>query len=390
MSGPLTGTRVLDVTQGLSGPFCTMMLADMGADVVKVEPLTGDPTRDIGPFPDDDAEHAFGGYFQSVNRNKRSITLDLKNQRDVEDFRALARQADLLVENFRPGVMDGFGLSYESLAAENKRLVYLAVRGFGDARTGASPYTSYPAFDIVAQAMGGMLSITGTADGEPVKCGPGIGDIYTGSLASSAGLAALLHARETGEGQFVDVAMYDAILALCERIVYQHSYNGVVPVQQGNTHPLLCPFDIFRSKDGHFAVAGSTDKHWRALCVIMARPDLRDDPALATNVGRVANAERVRGAVAEWIQARLNAEIMAALAGQVPGGPVQNVTEIEADPHVRAREMIVEVEQPGSQRPVRIVGSPLKFTLTPSGVRHRAPRLNEDRAAVFNDWGGPR
>lgn len=390
MGGPLTGTRVLDVTQGLSGPFCTMMLADMGADVVKVEPPTGDPTRVIGPFPDDDTERAFGGYFQSVNRNKRSVMLDLKDPRDVEDFRALARRADLLVENFRPGVMDSFGLSFESLAAENKRLVYLAVRGFGDARTGASPYTSWPAFDIVAQAMGGMLSITGTPDGEPVKCGPGIGDIYTGSLAASAGLAAVLHARETGEGQFVDVAMYDAILALCERIVYQHSYNGLVPVPQGNTHPLLCPFDIFRSKDGYFAVAGSTDKHWKALCVIMDRPDLEEDPALATNVGRVANAERVRGAVAEWIRGRLNSEIMAALAGQVPGGPVQNVAEIEADPHVRAREMIVEVEQPGSRRPVRIVGSPLKFTRTPSGVRHRAPRLDEDRAAVLNDWGGPR
>lgn len=390
MGGPLTGTRVLDVTQGLSGPFCTMMLADMGADVVKVEPPAGDPTRVIGPFPDDDTERAFGGYFQSVNRNKRSVMLDLKDPRDVEDFRALARRADLLVENFRPGVMDSFGLSFESLAAENKRLVYLAVRGFGDARTGASPYTSWPAFDIVAQAMGGMLSITGTPDGEPVKCGPGIGDIYTGSLAASAGLAAVLHARETGEGQFVDVAMYDAILALCERIVYQHSYNGLVPAPQGNTHPLLCPFDIFRSKDGYFAVAGSTDKHWKALCVIMDRPDLEEDPALATNVGRVANAERVRGAVAEWIRGRLNSEIMAALAGQVPGGPVQNVAEIEADPHVRAREMIVEVEQPGSRRPVRIVGSPLKFTRTPSGVRHRAPRLDEDRAAVLNDWGGPR
>lgn len=390
MGGPLTGTRVLDVTQGLSGPFCTMMLADMGADVVKVEPPTGDPTRVIGPFPDDDTERAFGGYFQSVNRNKRSVMLDLKDPRDVEDFRTLARRADLLVENFRPGVMDSFGLSFESLAAENKSLVYLAVRGFGDARTGASPYTSWPAFDIVAQAMGGMLSITGTPDGEPVKCGPGIGDIYTGSLAASAGLAAVLHARETGEGQFVDVAMYDAILALCERIVYQHSYNGLVPVPQGNTHPLLCPFDIFRSKDGYFAVAGSTDKHWKALCVIMDRPDLEEDPALATNVGRVANAERVRGAVGEWIRGRLNSEIMAALAGQVPGGPVQNVAEIEADPHVRAREMIVEVEQPGSRRPVRIVGSPLKFTRTPSGVRHRAPRLDEDRAAVLNDWGGPR
>jgi crotonobetainyl-CoA:carnitine CoA-transferase CaiB-like acyl-CoA transferase len=363
-------------------------MADMGADVVKVEPPSGDPSRAIGPFADDDTEQSYGGYFQSVNRNKRGIVLDLRQERDAETFRMLARHAELLVENYRPGVMDGFGLSYESLATQNKRLVYLAMRGFGDARTGASPYTSWPAFDIIAQAMGGMLSITGTADGQPVKSGPGIGDIYTGTLAAVAGLAAVLHARETGEGQFADVAMYDAILALSERIVYQHSYNGVIPVQQGNTHPLLCPFDIFRSKDGHFAVAAATDKHWRLLCGIMDRDDLAADPALAANRGRVANAQRVRGAVAEWILARPNAEVMAALAGLVPGGPVQNIEEIEADPHVRARDMIVEVDQPGSRRPVRIAGSPLKFTATPSSVRHRAPRLDEDRAAIIHDWGG--
>jgi crotonobetainyl-CoA:carnitine CoA-transferase CaiB-like acyl-CoA transferase len=378
---------VLDLTQGLSGPFCTMMLADMGADVVKVELPAGDPTRAIGPFPEDDSEHVFGGYFHSVNRNKRSIALDLKNGQDAEIFRALARRADMLAENYRPGVMDKLGLSYESLAGDNPRLVYLAVRGFGDTRTGASPYMSWPAFDIVAQAMGGMLSITGTAEGEPIKTGPGIGDIYTGSLAAVAGLGALLHARETGEGQFVDVAMYDAILALCERIVYQYSYTGVVPAQQGNTHPLLCPFDIFCSQDGYFAVAASDDKHWQLLCGIMNRPDLRDDPALTTNRGRVANAGRVRAAVADWLGDRPNAEIMQALAGRVPGGPVQNIKEIVSDPHVRAREMIVEVDQPGSSRRVQIAGSPLKFTRTPSQVRRRAPLLDEDRAAILEEWG---
>jgi crotonobetainyl-CoA:carnitine CoA-transferase CaiB-like acyl-CoA transferase len=387
VQGPLTGTRVLDVTQGLAGPFCSMMLADMGADVVKVEPPDGDPTRAIGPFPDDDELRAFGGYFHSVNRNKRSIVLDLKDPKDKETFRALAARAEILVENYRPGVMDRLGLSYESLAADNERLVYLAMRGFGDARTGESPYTSWPAFDIVAQAMGGMLSITGTIDGEPIKTGPGVGDIYTGSLAAVAGLGALLEARSSGRGQFVDVAMYDAILALCERIVYQHSYNHVVPTPQGNTHPLLCPFDVFTSKDGHFAIAGSTDKHWALLCGIMARPDLGADPRLVDNRGRVAHADLVRSAVAEWVAERPNAEIMAALAGQVPGGPVQDIAAIEADPHVRAREMIVEVEQPGSAHPVRIAGSPLKFTRTPTSIRRRAPLLDEDRADVLDDWG---
>jgi crotonobetainyl-CoA:carnitine CoA-transferase CaiB-like acyl-CoA transferase len=386
MGGALEGVRILDLTQGLAGPFCTMLMADLGADVVKVESPEGDPTRAIGPFTADDDLQAYGGYFQSVNRNKRSISLDLKDPADVATFRALAREAEVLVENFRPDVMERLGLSYESLAADNDRLVYLAMRGFGDARTGESPYTPYPAFDIVAQAMAGMLSITGTADGEPIKTGPGIGDIYTGTLAAVGGLAALLAARATGRGQFVDVAMYDAILALCERIVYQHSYTGAVPAPQGNTHPLLCPFDVFRSKDGHFAIAASTDKHWRLLCGIMDRPDLAADPSLATNRQRVAQAERVRGAVAGWVAERPNAVVMDALAGHVPGGPVQDVEAIEADPHVRAREMIVEVEQPGSARPVRITGSPVKFTRTPSAVRRRAPLLDEDRAGILADW----
>jgi crotonobetainyl-CoA:carnitine CoA-transferase CaiB-like acyl-CoA transferase len=387
MPGPLAGARVLDLTQGLAGPFCTMMLADMGADVVKVEPPTGDPTRAVGPYRDDDDEHAYGGYFNSVNRNKRGIVLDLRTTEDVATLRQLARSAELLVENYRQGVMDRFGLSYESLAADNLRLVYLAMRGFGDARTGASPYAQWPAFDIVAQALGGMLSITGTADGQPIKTGPGVGDIYTGSLAAVAGLGALLHARKTGEGQFVDVAMYDAILALCERIVYQYSYNGVVPVQQGNTHPLLCPFDVFVSKDGHVAIAASDDRHWLLLCAAMDRPDLGSDPALRTNRGRVEHAERVRRAVAGWSGTRTNAEIVDALGGRVPAAAVQNIEQIRADPHVLAREMIVEVEQPGSARPVEIAGSPLKFTRTPSAVRRRAPRLDEDRSEILDDWG---
>jgi crotonobetainyl-CoA:carnitine CoA-transferase CaiB-like acyl-CoA transferase len=386
MPGPLAGTRVLDLTQGLAGPFCTMMLADMGADVVKVEAPGGDPTRLIGPFTDDDKEQFFGGYFHSVNRNKRSIVLDLRDPEDVATFRDLANHAEMLVENYRPGVMERFGLSYESLAVGNARLVYLAMRGFGDARTGASPYASWPAFDIIAQAMGGMLSITGTAEGEPIKTGPGVGDIYTGSLAAVAGLGALAHARQSGEGQFVDVAMYDAILALCERIIYQHSYSGAIPAQQGNTHPLLCPFDVFSSKDGHIAIAAADDKHWKLLCAAMGRPDLQADPALATNRGRVEQAAFVRSTVAEWIGDRPNAEILAALAGRVPAGPVQNIEQIAADPHVRARHMIVEVEQPGSARPVRIAGSPLKFTRTPSEVRRRAPLLDEDRSAILEEW----
>src|SRR5437764_3932873 len=230
---PLHGLRVVDLTRMLAGPYCTMLLADLGADVVKVEPPGGDGTRSTGPFAEDDELRAYGGYFQSVNRNKRSIAVDLKQEAGREVVARLAAAADVLVENFRPGVMERLGLGYESLAEANPRLVYAAVRGFGDPRTGDSPYRDWPAFDVTAQAFGGFMGITGPMPGQPQKAGPGIGDIFPATLAAPGVLAAVHHRRETGRGQFVDVAMYDGVLALCERIVYQHSYAGAVPSQQG-------------------------------------------------------------------------------------------------------------------------------------------------------------
>src|SRR5215471_2217611 len=224
MPGPLEGLRVVDLSLMLAGPYASMLLADLGADVVKVEPPRGDSTRATGPFRPGDGPEALGGYFQSVNRGKRSVVLDLKNPADRGRFVALVRVADVLVENYSAGVMDRLGLGYERLAAENPRLVYGAIRGFGDPRSGASPYQDWPAFDVVAQAMGGFLSITGTAEGTPVKAGPGIGDLFPAVLLALGVTSAVYQARHTGRGQFVDVAMYDAVLSLCERMVYQYSY----------------------------------------------------------------------------------------------------------------------------------------------------------------------
>jgi crotonobetainyl-CoA:carnitine CoA-transferase CaiB-like acyl-CoA transferase len=219
--GALAGLRVIDLTQVLAGPYCTMMLADQGADVVKIEPVEGDPTRHFGPFRSDDKDHFFGGYFQSTNRNKKSIGLDLKSLEGKALFKRLAKDADIVVENFRAGVMDRLGLSFESLAVENPRLVYAAIRGFGDPRTGQSPYVDRPAFDVVAQAMGGAMGITGPDAFTPMKIGPGVGDIFPAALSAFGIMAAVFRARQTGHGQFVDIAMYDGILALCERLVYQ-------------------------------------------------------------------------------------------------------------------------------------------------------------------------
>ena len=385
--GPLAGLRVVDLSTMLAGPYATMLLADLGADVVKVEPPRGDGTRRAGPFRPEDGRAGLAGYFQSVNRGKRGVVLDLKAPSDVERLVELVRNADVLVENYSAGVMDRLGLSYERLATENPRLVYAALRGFGDPRTGSSPYTQWPAFDIVAQAMGGFLGITGTADGTPVKSGPGVGDIFPAALLAFGVLAAVHHARRTGQGQFLDVAMYDAMVSLCERMVYQYSYTGEVPRPQGNGHPLLCPFDIFPTADGWVSVAAPHDGHWRILADTIGGPDLATDPRYRTNVDRVRHADEVRALVGDWLSPRTTAEVVEVLGGRVPIGPVNDVATIAADPHVAARGMLVELEQPGSDRPITVAGQPLKFTRTPTDVGRRAPTLGEhDVDAVLAEW----
>jgi len=385
--GPLAGLKVVDLSTMLAGPYATMLLADLGADVVKVEPPRGDGTRRAGPFRPEDGRVGLAGYFQSVNRGKRGIVLDLKAPSDVDRFVELVRHADVLVENYSAGVMDRLGLSYERLATENPRLVYAALRGFGDPRTGSSPYTQWPAFDIVAQAMGGFLGITGTADGAPVKSGPGVGDIFPAALLAFGVLAAVHHARRTGQGQFLDVAMYDAMVSLCERMVYQYSYTGEVPRPQGNGHPLLCPFDIFPTADGWVSVAAPHDGHWRILADTIGGPDLATDPRYRTNVDRVRHADEVRALVGDWLSPRTTAEVVEVLGGRVPIGPVNDVATIAADPHVAARGMLVELEQPGSDQPITVAGQPVKFTRTPTDVGRRAPTLGEhDVDAVLAEW----
>jgi crotonobetainyl-CoA:carnitine CoA-transferase CaiB-like acyl-CoA transferase len=387
-SGPLSGIKVLDLTAMLAGPFTTMLLADLGADVVKVEPPSGDRTRGLGPHREgDDPKQALGGYFQSVNRGKRSIVLNLKTEAGASEFLGLVRVADVVVENFSAGVMERLGLGYEVLAGENPRLVYAAVRGFGDARSGKSPYEGWPAFDIVAQAMGGFVGITGPLGGPPLKSGPGIGDIFPGTLLALGVAAAVRHAERTGEGQFVDVAMYDAVLALCERIVYQHSYLGISPGPLGNGHPLLAPFDIMPTLDGWIAVAAPSNNHWRILADAMGQPDLADDPRFADNTARVINIAEVRRVLGGWLASQPTAVVVAELGGRVPIGPVNSAADIFNDEHVRVREMLVEVEQPGSNNPVMIAGSPIKFSSTQSHVRGRGPKLGENDAAdILEEW----
>jgi crotonobetainyl-CoA:carnitine CoA-transferase CaiB-like acyl-CoA transferase len=381
--GSLRDLRILDLTQMLAGPFATMILADHGATVVKIEPPVGDVTRGFGPFRDDgsDQTHAdddpiLGGYFQSLDRNKESVVLDLKSEAGRAAFRALVRDADAVVENFRAGVMDGLGLSYESLREINPRLVYGAIRGFGDVRTGASPYGQWPAFDVVAQAMGGVMAITGPDSSSPTKIGPGIGDIIPGIYLSFGIVAAIHNARRTGRGQFVDVAMTDAVLAICERALVQNSAFGRVPGPEGNHHPYLCPFGLFPANDGLVAIAATHDEFFTVLCEQLRATELLDDERFASRRLRGANKLALIPLLNEKTRQFSKAELMARIGGKLPFGPVMNVAEAVADPHFAAREMIVEVEQPGGS-PMRVAGVPVKMTETPGGVHRRSPLLGE-------------
>jgi len=383
----LSDLRVLDLTQVLAGPYCTMLLSDLGADVVKIERPGGDLIRSNPPYLDGDAEEQpYGGYFQSVNRGKRSIELDLGDEDDREDFLALVDEADVVVENYRAGTMEKFDLDYETLRERNPELVYAAIRGFGDPRTGQTDRQGQPSFDLVAQALGGVMEITGQEDGPPTKVGPGIGDLFTAALNAIGILAAVHHRERTGEGQFVDTAMYDSIVSLCERTVYQYSYTGESPTRQGNSHPTLFPYNAFESADGYVVVAAFGDNHWRSLCEAMDRPDLVAD--YPTTDDRLANRDYLREEVADWAAARPTEEIVDLLEGSVPSAPVQNTADIFDDPHVHARDMLVDVEQPGTDESVTIAGQPIKLSATPPEPDRRAPLLDEHREELLNRGSG--
>jgi crotonobetainyl-CoA:carnitine CoA-transferase CaiB-like acyl-CoA transferase len=382
-TGALDGLRVVDLTQMLAGPFCTMMLADQGAEVIKVEPLDGDGTRQMGPFIADDTLRAFGGYFQSVNRNKLSIALDLKHPEGRAVFLKLIGRAHVVVENYRAGVMERFGLGYEALRDVNRRLVYASIRGFGDPRTGPSPYLDWPAFDVVAQAMGGIMNITGPDAATPTKVGPGVGDIVPAIMAAFGVMAAVWRAERTGEGQYVDVPMVDSVLSVCERIVHQYSYQGKVAGPEGNRHPFLAPFGIVAAKDGFVALACHADEFWAKLCRLIGRNDLRGDHRLATREGRHDHQDVVYDAVSAFTARHTRQELMGILGGHIPFGPVFDMADIAADPHFKAHDMVVELEQPGSPTRVAVAGVPVRMSRTPGKVRRRAPLLGEDTDNVL-------
>ena len=385
--GALSDIKIIDLTQMLAGPYGTMMLADHGATVIKVESPKGDMTRPGGPFHADDEQKTHGGYFQSVNRNKKSIVLDLKSQQGKEALLALVKDADAITENFRVGIMDKLGLSYEILKEVNPKLVYGTLRGFGDPRTGASPYAEWPAFDVVAQAMGGIMGVTGPGPGGPTKIGPGIGDIVPGMMLAFGVLAAIHHARATGEGQFVDVSMVDSVLSISERIVYQHSITGVAPGPQGNGHPFMCPFGLFPAKDGHVTLAAPQQVFFDQLCDLLDAPDLKSDPRFGSPSDRGKYRKELEVLLGEVTSRFTKAELKERVGGKIPFGPVMAMDEIASDPHFAVREMVVPVETPGSASPTHIAGVPIKLSQTPGGVRSRGPYLGEHTREILKSAG---
>jgi crotonobetainyl-CoA:carnitine CoA-transferase CaiB-like acyl-CoA transferase len=370
---PLQGITVLDLTRVLSGPYCTMMLADMGARVIKIEqPSKGDDTRAWGP-PFLDGESA---YFLSINRNKESVTLDFKTPEGRAILERLAARADVLVENFRPGTMKKLGFDYETLAARFPRLIYCSISGFG--QTG--PRWKEPGYDAVMQGEGGLMSITGPTDGQPYRLGVAIADIVSGMFAAQGVTLALFARERTGRGQFVDIGMLDSVTAL---LTYQAGIffaNDVTPGRLGNRHPSIVPYETFRASDGDFVLAVGTDEQWRKFCSVAG---LQSDERFATNRQRVASYADLRPFVANRLAEQPRAYWIERLtAAGVPCGSVRDLRELFADPQVAAREMLTAVEHP-TIGPLRVLGTPVKLSATPGGVRSAPPRLGEHTAAVL-------
>lgn len=380
MTGPLNGLRVLDFTWFLSGPFATMILCDLGADVVKVEaPGRGDPSRKAGPFIGE-----LSAYFLSINRGKRSLVLDLKSEQGQQTAARLAGQADVLVENFVPGTMSRWGLDYDTLAAHNPRLIYASCSGFG--QTG--PRARQPAFDAIIQALAGTMSITGHPGGEPVRVGYSIGDLGAGLFLAVGILAALEARRRSGQGQYLELGMLDAQIALLENAFSRYFATGDVPGPLGSRHPLIVPFQAFPTANGHVVVAAGTEEQWVRLCRVIEREELAADHRFTSNINRRENlAALIQELSATFKRKPTAAWVELLLAAEIPCAPIQNVAEVAADPQVVARNMIVEVDDPAAGRQ-RVVNSPLRFSGMPVAVSRSAPALGEHSAQILEEWLG--
>lgn len=382
---PLAGLRVIGMEQQVAGPYCTMMLADQGADVIKIErPGSGDSAREGAPIVRNEAGERVSGYFLRFNRNKRSLTLNTQSEDGRAIFKKLAAQADVIVENFRPGLMKRLGLDYDTLRAENPRLIYASISGFGTLDELQGPYSQRPAYDIVAQAMGGLMNTCGAADGPPTWLGVALGDIVSGIMAAQGILLALLARATTGEGQYVDISMYDTMTALAERSITAYSLTEKVLTR--GREPFMAPWGPFQTRDGAVALIVPTEADWAKFCRAIGRDDLLDNQEFNSGPGRAAHMQDTLGPIIdEWMRQRGKAEVVETLlkAG-LPVGPVQDAAEVYDCAHIAARGLLIDVPDPVLGT-ARLVGSPIKLSESLEARRDPAPRLGEHTDAILHD-----
>ena len=373
--GPLSGITVIDLTRVLAGPYCTLLMADLGARVIKVEqPSIGDDSRQIGPFLDDES-----AYFMSINRNKESIALDLKIDIDKSIFESLLEQADVLVENFRPGTMERLGYSWEVLHQRYPKLIFTSVSGFG--QTG--PYSKRPAYDMVVQAMGGIMSLTGQPGGPPTRVGVSIGDLGAGLYAMIGTQAALLQRERTGKGERVDVAMLDCQVALLENSIARYEVDKKIPQPIGSRHPSITPFDVFKAKDGWMVVAAGNDMLFQRLCDILNLPNLKVDERFSTNPLRCVNHQQLK----EELEKRLCDEtckhwINLLVENNIPTGEYNNLAQVLESPQIQEREMLLDVFSKNGRK-LTVAGNPIHIGSFVAKVKRNPPTLDQDRQEII-------
>lgn len=380
MPGPLTGITILDLTWVLSGPFASMVLCDLGADVIKIErPPWGDIARTTGPHLD-----GVSGYFFSINRGKRSAAIDLQRPEGRDLFLRLVERADVVMENFTPGTMERLGLGWDVLHARNPRLVYAATSGFG--QTG--PDRLRPALDIVVQGMGGVMSITGEPGGPPVRPGLSLGDIAAGLFTAIGVLAALRERARSGEGQMVDVSMLDCQVAILENAFMRYFATGEVPGPLGTRHPLATPFQAFPTADGYIVLALSwgVENQWELFCATIGRSDLIDDPRFETSALRTQHHAELEPLLNDALRRRTTAEWLAEFdAIGLPCGPLNDIAQAAELPQIKAREMLVPVKHPKLERPLPLANTPIKLSRTPGGIKGPPPDVGEHTVQVLRE-----
>jgi crotonobetainyl-CoA:carnitine CoA-transferase CaiB-like acyl-CoA transferase len=378
---PLDGVKVVDLSRILAGPYCSMLLADMGAEVVKVEnPDGGDDTRAWGP-PFLEGEST---YFLSINRNKKSLTLNLKDARGKDVLGRLIARGDVLLENFRPGTLERLGFGYEAVRALNPRMIYCSVSGFG--QTG--PDAQRPGYDLIAQGESGLMSITGFPDGPPLKVGTSIADIYAGTLAAQGILLALLARERTGRGQQVDVALLDGMLSVLTYQAGSYFATGNSPGRRGNQHPSITPYEAYEASDGHLNIGVANNSLYEKFCKVLGREDLITDPRFRTDADRVNNRAALAAILVPLIKARtVKAWLEALDAAGVPAGAIRSVGEALSAPQALAREMVVEVAHP-KIGPLKVTGVPVRLSETPGAVATAPPLLGQHTDEVLRAWLG--